>query len=53
MSEILKLLIGILAGLTVTVIATLLWPRDRGRFLRPLVTPLLGCAVTLAVIYLA
>jgi hypothetical protein len=50
---ILSMLVGALAGLGVTVLVTLLWPKDRFRLLRPLVAAGLGIGVTYLVLILA
>lgn len=47
----LGLVFGILGGLLVTVLMTMLWPRDKARVLRPLVTPIVGVAVALLAMY--
>lgn len=47
----LGLIFGLIAGLLVTVVMTMMWPRDKARFLRPLVTPIVGVAVALLAIY--
>ncbi|HLO04091.1 MAG TPA: hypothetical protein VK191_13355 [Symbiobacteriaceae bacterium] len=47
----LGLIFGILGGLLVTVVMTMVWPKDKARFLRPLVTPIVGVAVALLAMY--
>lgn len=47
----LGLIFGLVAGLLVTVVMTMMWPRDKARFLRPLITPIVGVAVALLAIY--
>jgi len=39
------LILGALAGLLVTIIVTLAWPKNKARLARPLVAPLLGVLV--------
>lgn len=47
----LGLVFGILGGLLVTVIMTMVWPKNKARFLRPLVTPIVGVAIALLAMY--
>lgn len=39
------MIVGALAGLVITVIVTMLWPRTKLRWLRPLAAPGLGLLV--------
>lgn len=39
------MIVGALAGLVVTAVATMVWPKDKLRWLRPLAAPGLGLLV--------
>ncbi len=39
------IIVGLLAGLVVTAVATMVWPKGKLRWLRPMVTPILGVLV--------
>lgn len=39
------ILVGALAGLVVTAVVTMIWPKEKLRWLRPLVAPGLGVLV--------
>lgn len=48
----LGLIIGLIVGLVVTVAGTLLWPKNKLRFLRGVVPALVGVLVTVAALFL-
>lgn len=45
MFSITGIIVGALAGLVVTAIVTMVWPKAKLRWLRPLAAPLLGVIV--------
>lgn len=47
----LGLIFGILGGLLVTVLMTMMWPRDKARILRPLIPPIVGVGIALLAMY--
>ncbi len=53
MISVTSMIIGALAGLVVTTAITLVWPKDRLRWARPLVSAGLGVAVAYLVMVLA